>query len=263
MTYAATTDSKLDFDFGFDTPTEGDKTAEQGDKDKDSEGKKGAKTDDLIPKARFDEEIARLRAELDAVKNPKAKVPDVDPIAELQTKVSALEDKLDDATDPAQRKELRKQLRVAQEQYQTAREQRAVTHAASTTNEQVQYAQVVKEIESTHPQLDSTNSAYDAELTGDVIAFMQGLVSSNNLSRAEALRRAVNRFVPSKPAQNSRDAASRLRNADAMHKQPPDANKMGKGMGAKDAGLSGTIDEGALEKMDEQELAYRRGDFIE
>ena len=237
----------------------------------DPEGKKDTKKDDIhIPKSRYDEEMAKMKAKYEALEAQVKTQPAAqreDPSVKWRTELEDLEDKYEEALldgDKATAKQLRTQRRQLQNKLEAYQAQATTNTATSASQEAATFNATVSQYEAKYPQLDSNSPTYDQTLTEDVLTMMAGYIS-NGKSRAEALKLSVKRLVPDAPAQNAnqRGTEARRKALIAQNRQPPSSPGLG-GVPTADefdvdvAGLS----RADIAKMDAKKLSILRGDYL-
>lgn len=201
----------------------------------EEEGAPQPKRDAVIPRARFDEvnaklhaereEANRLRAELEALSQPKTAQP-------TEIDVDTLEDQFFDAIingEKEKAKEIRAQINA--EIYTKARA--ASEEAVSTTLTQREikssFAKVVEQTVTDYPFLDSNSPDANAEAIGEVVEWRDFYLSKGD-TPAAALQKAAAKIAPiyskateptPEPLTDKRKATALATAAKASAAQPP------------------------------------------
>jgi hypothetical protein len=155
-------------------------------------------------------------------------------------------------------------------------ESRAMT-AKDQAKEEVQYAQTVERLETQYPSLNPDHDDYDRTATRRVQAMMAGLMQTERMPAAKALREAVE-IVMGKPAapaaatDKAEEAGLRRKQAavakalDAKGKQPASTKDVGldhdKEGGALDASAVMKMTWDEFVKLPDSKLSELRGDYI-
>lgn len=241
-----------------------------------------------IPKAVFDERIAKARAKEQAERERadkaeatlKAQKGDVD-ADNIETQIDKLETDLEAAIadNNAEKKvHIRKEIRALNQQLADAR---AAVHAARATAiavEQIRYDALINTMETEHPELNPDNEeAYDEDVVAEITDYKEAF-EAKGLSSSEALKKAL-RAVFKPVAKVDKDekedvasVASKRKEAAvaaalaAKGKQPIDTKKSG--LDSDKGGKSGTsadiakMSQKEFDKLTPEELSKARGDTI-
>lgn len=257
-------DDLEDFDLPGDPAPKG---GEPGGKGKDKAGDDGIS----IPKARFDQEVAKLRRQRDELEQQlraKTTPPPEDQLPKLETELSEQEDAYEEALldgDKEKARTIRNAMKELRRKIDAEKYSRTTGAASTVSREESAFQRTVADIEAKYPILDSNSDSFDEELTDDVLAMMQGMVQRGK-SRSDALKAAVKRLVP-EPGDASKDKRgldSRRKAADANRRQPPSRPGLGGGLSADDLGLDvNTMTGEELAKLDPKKLSVLRGDVLD
>lgn len=215
----------------------------------------------FIPKSRFDEATKKERARAEAAEARAAaleaeaakRAVKLD-LAKIEGEIDALEDALEakmvEGT-PAERKELRKQIRVKQEQVAEARADARHMQTAAIAIEQTRYDAVVERLEEKYEFLNFDNKeAFDEELASEVMD-LKTAYEATGLGSAAALKKAVStlghkleaKVEAAKPKQKAEEkgaeekdpaAAKKIKEAEETAAAARRAAAVGKGLEAKE-----------------------------
>ena len=167
----------------------------------EEEGAPQPKRDAVIPRARFDEvnaklhaereEANRLRAELEALSQPKTAQP-------TEIDVDTLEDQFFDAIingEKEKAKEIRAQINA--EIYNKARAASEEVVSTTLTQREIQssFAKVVEQTVTDYPFLDSNSPDANAEAIGEVVEWRDFYLSKGD-TPAAALQKAAAKIAP-------------------------------------------------------------------
>jgi hypothetical protein len=274
-----------------------DESADAADKEDKDEGEDGdgeKEKDVRIPKARFDQAVAKARREAEAAQKHAEELQaqldaqqgalDVEAVEE---QIDKLEDELEGAiTDGNTEKKLRLRKEIRRLNQDIA-ESKAAQHAARATAiaiERVTYDGLVKQMEVEHPELNPDDEGYDQDSVNEVNELKEAFEAKGHGS-TEALRKALratyNR-APAKPkvteesgdegnskaadAAAKRKAEAVKRGLDTKKSQPSDGSKAGldSDKGGKKSKITDvtSLSDKQFEELPEEELKRARGDTM-
>ena len=193
-----------------------DQPRDEGGKFAKKERQADPDTEVRIPKARFDEQVAKEReraeaaerraAELEARLNAQQPKEEQKPdpvntkIDDLETRIEALQDKRDGFLvdgDTEKAAEVRREIRALEKELRTIEAQTALTKAEQIAaqkfelqSEEQRVNTVVSELESTFSVLRQGSDDFDPRMVNFVLAEQQRLITELKLNPSEALRRA-------------------------------------------------------------------------
>lgn len=249
-------------------------------------------TGPVIPKARFDAQIAkeRDRAEAaerraDELEKAAAQVSRnldvqkaVGDVAELrkQERKALLDGDEDKAASlSAQADRLNRQIAIAESGQMTAQ-------AKDEALEDMRFDLTIERMEEKYPELNTSSDAYDQDLVDDILDKQRGLIARERLSPSKALAKAVESVMARRPAAveptadkgglaaakpgETRKGAAVAKNLDAAARQPASLKDIG--IDSSKAGQTKAVPEAS--KMTHEEFialpeatrAQMRGDFV-
>lgn len=261
---------------------------------------KPAKKDSRIPLARHEAILAAERARREAAEQAvatfekgKAVAATNEQIAELEAKITTLEEQYNDAIAEGESKKasaLMKEIRTSE---RTVIEQKAEFRAQLATAqavESIRYDAVVDRIEAAFPQIRPGAEEYDQSVVDDVVELQKAYVATGQYAPSQAMQRAVDKLLKPATAKQAaatavtprvdaddaaaaakkleRDTAARKKNAAAANAQPPalaatgtDSDKAG---GLLDAAkvIKLPFDQFMKTGPSEEELSRLRGDTV-
>lgn len=239
----------------------------------------------LIPKDRFDEAVRKERTEkeqlaarLQQYEQREAQRSLAADMAEAATTIKSMikehtqllaDGELDKASD------LMGNILSLQADIAEHRANAVANSAKSQAKEEVQYDAAVTLAEADYPVINPDSPDYDETVVRRVQAYMTGLMQTENMAPAKALRESVETILGSAPAASANSAADlgvRRKEAavskalDAKKKQPAST----KGVGLDHDKEGGGLDAAAVTKMSwdefmklpDSKLAEMRGDFV-
>jgi hypothetical protein len=237
-----------------------------------------------IPKARFDQAVAKerakaeaLQAELDALKRGQQAASTDASLSEAEARLAALQDAYEDALlegDKAAARAARteaEQLRNSLFEYKA---QVAASAARGNAVQDMQFSEAVTEIEELYPVLNPDDDSYDEDVSGEVIGLMNALVATGT-NKVEAMAKAVSYVLgqpgdpaadvaaPAKPAYTPQDMAkaARIKALAAANAQPPSTKNTGLDNGGGTVDMR-TMTQEKFAKLDDDTLAKLRGDIL-
>lgn len=167
----------------------------------EEDGTPQPKRDSVIPRARFDEvnaklhaereEANRLRAELEALSQPKTAQP-------TEIDVDTLEDQFFDAIingEKEKAKEIRAQINAEIYTKARAASEEAVSSTLTQREIQTSFAKVVEQTVTDYPFLDSNSPDANAEAIGEVVEWRDFYLSKGD-TPAAALQKAAAKIAP-------------------------------------------------------------------
>lgn len=180
--------------------------------DKEEADRKAA--DKSIPKARFDEAVAKERkAREDAEKRLKEFEDAARAEAEKKSatkfdeELDALEEQLDAAIADGNKdkvKDLRKQIRAKSDEKATAIAKVEAEYAAALATERTSYAAEVSALEVAHPELNPEDPSYDQELTNELLE-LKGAYEATGMGSTAALKKAAKYIFKVAPAEAKKE----------------------------------------------------------
>lgn len=296
---------------GDEEPPKGDEEPPKGDKSKDEPSKdklddEDEETDEeraereaaeaeaqkkqriRIPKARFDEAMAKARAR-EAALQDKIKELEVQQAGSKQAAdLKAMQDAIDAKQDAYEDLLLdgdKDKARAVRKEIDKMRAD-LIEHTTAVRSEQTQYAVMenlqynaaLAKVESTYAVLNPDSEDFDSGKTDEVAVLMEAFMA-RGFARADSLTKAVKYVMgPGNPQAKdaaaaadeavqkaAREAAARKKAADADKKQPASMAKAGKdtdrgGLPASSGIDIMRMDQDAFAKMDEATLSKLRGD---
>jgi hypothetical protein len=230
-----------------------------------------------IPKARFDEVIAkararerelleeleRLRAQIPQSQQPQPQSSVPDPVAQ---ELAALEERYEQLIFDGEQeaaKEVRRKIQELRDKYVETRVRAQLDSVRNVVLDDVKFNALVAQLEAQYPQLNAASPEYDEELTKEVATLTLGLTQAG-MSRYEALQKAVKYVFKSSVdvVGETRTRQARDKAAKANKAQPPSVTR-GQAPTDKDFGIDiNNLTPEALAKLDPQTLSKLRGDLL-
>lgn len=205
----------------------------------------------VIPKARFDEQIAKERTRAEAAERRAAElekaaaqvtrnidvqkaVEDVADLRKLERKALLDGDEDKAAALSAQADRLNRQIAIAESGNMTAQ-------AKDEALENMRFDLTIERMEEKYPELNTANDAYDQDLVDDILDKQRGLIERERLSPSKALAKAVESVMARRPAApasdkgglaaakpgETRKGAAVAKNLDAAARQPGSLKDVG------------------------------------
>ena len=247
-------------------------------------------TGKFIPKARYDEQVAKERlaretaerryAELEAKMGQVSRSEDV---AKLEESVTAMEQQhaklLLDGDHEAAAKVMR-DIRLTERKIALQESSERMSQTASETRESIKMDMVIEKLESTYAALNPNGEEYNAELVDEVLGWQSVYMERHRMSPSQALAKAADKVMATQVAPAAAEPAKGLsaaqaaapgrkqdqvsKNLAAAGAQP--ASTKGVGQDSDKAGLAGKIDVNNLtpedfEALPESMRAQLRGDL--
>lgn len=257
----------------------------------DEEGKDaGKKAPITIPKARFDEVIAKgkereaeLRAEIERLTRTSAADATAENIQAVEKVIGELEAKHKQALDDGKSEEataVLREIRIRERQIASMQSENLSERARALAVEQVKVDLLVSRLEEQFPQINPESDEYDQE-TVDEVLFLRQSFEARGLPSSEALSRAM-KYVfaaaPAAPAAKGEEkkglsgAASGDRKGkavekavDAASRQPPSTATAGMDSDKAGGGIVGNVSQMSEEEfaaLPASTKARLRGDFV-
>jgi hypothetical protein len=228
-----------------------------------------------IPKARFDEVIAKARARerelLEELEKLKAQIPQPqqlqpptpDPVTQ---ELAALEERYEQLIFDGEQeaaKEVRRKIQELRDKYVETRVRAQLDSVRNVVLDDVRFNALVAQLEAQYPQLNAASPEYDEELTKEVATLTLGLTQAG-MSRYDALQKAVKYVLRSsgEAVGEARTRQARDKAAKANKAQPSSVAR-GQAPTDKDFGIDiNNLTPEALAKLDPQMLSKLRGDML-
>jgi len=243
-----------------------------------------------IPKARFDEAVAKEREKAEAAQRQVAELQKQLQSIDRSAKVEDLEKQLVELRradrkaimdgDEEKSIELAAQIDRINRQIVIAESQTLSTQAAEEAREAIRTESTIERLEEIYPVLKEGNENFDQDLVDLVLAKQQQLITRDRMSPSQALAKAANDImsrvqaparVDEKPEGGLKNAKGaeratqgKQKNIDAALKTPPDTTDVGLDTdkaGMKD-GLPVPMSVDDLKAIPESTLKRMRGDMI-
>lgn len=266
-----------------------DDAAEEEDPPRDELGRFAKRDEPRIPKARFDEAVAKERARAEALERQlaelqaaQAQVKRQEDTGKLEAEITALERQraqllLDGEADKAA--EIAMTIRAKERQLAIEESRSMTAQAKEQAREEIRLELTVERLENEYPELNPESDAYDEDLVELVLARQKSLVERNRMSPSKALAQAATSIMARFGAQKAeageqkglkstvadRKQAQVKKNLEALKKQPAstkdagmDSDKMGEKLLPDVSKM--TYEE--FEALPEATKAKLRGDFV-
>lgn len=156
----------------------------------------------MIPKARFDEVLAKnkeLQAQLQARQEQQQAAQSVEGLQDLESKIDSLQEKYEEAVmdgDSALARQLRTEIRSAQQQYNTAFAQQTQAATIQQLQAKAAWDATLAKVEADFPALNEDSDHFNAELAGEVLELMNAY-RVTGMSAHDALAKAAKLVVGS------------------------------------------------------------------
>ena len=259
----------------------GDATPEAGDNAEPADESETGKKAMFVPKARFDEQVAKERARTKAANERIAeleagsvKVANDNATTLIENEINALEIAYGEAIndgDTSALAEIKREIRARERELQRRETAGLAKHTVDQSREQAAIELAITELVTKHPELDENSEAFDEAASNELLEWQSFYVSQKKMSVAQALEAAAEKVFgkgqapATKPAPDARKAGAVAVAIDAQRKQPPNLTSVG---GDGDKHMSLTAD--AYAKMSEEDQdavpeavrAKLRGDFV-
>ncbi len=193
------------------------KKSAAADKADDDAGKKSddaGKKDVSIPKARFDEAVAKERTKVAAAEarakelEAKLKVQeDTEDVEKTNKEIEALEEQLDQAIadgDKDKKASIRAQIRAKTQALADSSAEKRAQYATLVAVERVRYDAQVGLLEAANPQMNPDSDQFDAELTGELLE-LKSAYEAAGMGSTEALKKAAKYVFKTAPAEVKKD----------------------------------------------------------
>lgn len=236
----------------------------------------------FIPKDRFDEAVRKERAEKEILANRLKEFEERD----AQSRVSAdfaeaqraVKEMIKQHTSLLADGELEKaanlmeQILDLKEAVAERKAEFKADHAKNAAKEEVRYDATVARLEADFPVINPDHADYDPATVRRVQAYMTGLMQTERMSAAQALKEACDTLLQAPKKADAEDLGMRRKEAavqkamDAKAKQPPSTKDVGldhdKTGGALDASAIMKMSWDEFVKLPDSKLAEMRGDFV-
>ena len=258
-------------------------------KDDDPKDNKDDKGDDdpkdKIPKKRFDEAVGKERKRADAAENAlaelkrKNKKPETKPKKTYTDLINEVAEEVNDLRKDWQKAMLNNDEAAATNALESMTEaetelnQLRLDQASSTTrqqtNEDVSYANALRNLEVEFPQIDEKSEDFDKELLAKMARLHTGLMNGGQ-DIVSALEEAAEVYLSPFKKDKKETIADTLRKsakktlAETIKDQPPDGGKLGTDhLDTKDVVLKPSrMTRKQFDKLDESQLSVLRGDKL-
>lgn len=248
---------------------------EVDDRGKDDKGR-------FIPKDRFDEAVRKERAEKEVLANRLKEFEARDAqnrvTADFAEAQKAVKEMIKQHTSLLADGELEKAANLMEQILdlkEAVAERKAEFKADSAKNaakEEVRYDATVARLEADFPVINPDHADYDPAVVRRVQAYMSGLMQTERMPAAQALKEACDTLLEQPKKADAEDVGMRRKEAavqkamDAKAKQPPSTKDVGldhdKTGGALDASAVMKMTWDEFVKLPDSKLAEMRGDFV-
>lgn len=176
------------------------------DPDADPGDKPARKKEPMLPKHRYDQQVAKtkaLEAELEAEraarKQEENQVKTDERTAAIDAELDQLDAKLieaiaDNRSEDASR--IRKDMRRLDRELVELEIQQGQSQSTDAIRESIRLDMVIDDVQKAHEQLNEMSEAFDKDLADDVVQLQRDLEASGNYSPSKALLRAVELLIP-------------------------------------------------------------------
>lgn len=236
----------------------------------------------FIPKDRFDEAVRKERAEKEILANRLKEFEERD----AQSRVSAdfaeaqkaVKEMIKQHTSLLADGELEKaanlmeQILDLKEAVAERKAEFKADHAKNAAKEEVRYDATVARLEADFPVINPDHADYDPATVRRVQAYMTGLMQTERMPAAQALKEACDTLLQAPKKADADDLGMRRKEAavqkamDAKAKQPPSTKDVGldhdKTGGALDASAIMKMSWDEFVKLPDSKLSEMRGDFV-